>query len=535
MPLPSPRSGESQSDFISRCMGSETMKNEYPGQEQRSAVCYSQWGGQSNNVECHREAYIVANYQLRTESYMGRKHLIAPVVLMVEGVHSGSKGPTLYTAQELMKFPEAWNGRPVPVFHPQGDYGYVSCNDPNIIQQQSVGHLFNVHFDSQERKLRGEIWIDEQQAQRVSPITLSYIREGRQLEVSTGVFTEDDLVTGNWHGEEYHAVARNLRPDHLALLPGEQGACSWQDGCGVRANEEGGDQLSGKLYRRVPPANNSTEEKVHPLQVNEVAEGYRSLLQQIQSKLDGMDTDTRMHFLEEMYDDFIVYRVDGQGGQKLYKREYSVNDNGSVEFGNEPKEVRQKVEYVEITDNSANSKENEGGETMQKDKMIQALIEHKETKYDEADREWLNGLSECQLGKMMPEEQAAPADPPTPKEEPAANQQPSKEEALQVLKESLKDKDQFLTLLPDELREQFEDGLALHQQSKQEIVKTITANSDAFTEQELQGKKIDELRKLAKLVQPKTNWSPANVGGQVPSVHGDEPEPMPLAGVQFKE
>ena len=43
MPLPKPKKGESQSQFVSRCMGNETMKKEYPDQKQRAAICYTQW------------------------------------------------------------------------------------------------------------------------------------------------------------------------------------------------------------------------------------------------------------------------------------------------------------------------------------------------------------------------------------------------------------------------------------------------------------------------------------------------------------
>lgn len=43
MPLPSPNKGESQNDFVSRCMSSDMMKSEFPDQKQRVAVCYSQW------------------------------------------------------------------------------------------------------------------------------------------------------------------------------------------------------------------------------------------------------------------------------------------------------------------------------------------------------------------------------------------------------------------------------------------------------------------------------------------------------------
>jgi len=43
MPIPKPREGEEEQDFISRCMGDNVMVEEYPDQEQRSATCYQQW------------------------------------------------------------------------------------------------------------------------------------------------------------------------------------------------------------------------------------------------------------------------------------------------------------------------------------------------------------------------------------------------------------------------------------------------------------------------------------------------------------
>ena len=43
MPLPKPKDGESQDDFISRCMSNDTMKEDYTDNDQRLAVCFSQW------------------------------------------------------------------------------------------------------------------------------------------------------------------------------------------------------------------------------------------------------------------------------------------------------------------------------------------------------------------------------------------------------------------------------------------------------------------------------------------------------------
>lgn len=50
MPLPTPQPHEDQDSFISRCMGNDTMVDDFPDQEQRAAVCHRQWR------EAHGEA-----------------------------------------------------------------------------------------------------------------------------------------------------------------------------------------------------------------------------------------------------------------------------------------------------------------------------------------------------------------------------------------------------------------------------------------------------------------------------------------------
>ena len=43
MPLPKPSKNQKQSEFISKCMGDNTMNKDFPQQKQRAAVCYSQF------------------------------------------------------------------------------------------------------------------------------------------------------------------------------------------------------------------------------------------------------------------------------------------------------------------------------------------------------------------------------------------------------------------------------------------------------------------------------------------------------------
>jgi len=41
--MPTPNKNETQSDFVSRCMGSSEAQKDFPDKEQRAAFCYSRY------------------------------------------------------------------------------------------------------------------------------------------------------------------------------------------------------------------------------------------------------------------------------------------------------------------------------------------------------------------------------------------------------------------------------------------------------------------------------------------------------------
>jgi len=52
MVLPKPNQGERRDDFISRCMGNSEAKKEFPDNEQRLGVCFSQFrAGRNESVK----------------------------------------------------------------------------------------------------------------------------------------------------------------------------------------------------------------------------------------------------------------------------------------------------------------------------------------------------------------------------------------------------------------------------------------------------------------------------------------------------
>jgi hypothetical protein len=134
--------------------------------------------------------------------------------------------------------PSAWNGVPVTVGHPQArDGSSLPANDPQVLTNWSVGRIFGAVVSN--GVLKAEAWLDIAKAERVYPGLVKRLERGDTMDVSTGYFCTPEQVTGNVNGKTYSEVHRNLRPEHLALLPDEQGACGWEDGCGVRSNIRG--------------------------------------------------------------------------------------------------------------------------------------------------------------------------------------------------------------------------------------------------------------------------------------------------------
>lgn len=235
MPIPKPDKNEDEKKFMSRCMSDKNMM-EYKG-DQRSAICMKSFKANGEDISLqinshmHEAQKVNFSLPIKEEIFDGKKYLVVPVVLMTEGVHNG----IFYSAEELSKYPQAWNGIPVPVQHPNDGGGSVSANSPAILEK-TIGRLFNVNFN--EGKLKGEIWLDIEKTLKLSPDLLTKINSKQQIDVSTGLWGDTILEVGEWNGEAYNQVLINYRPDHLAVLPGAEGACSWKDGCGIRANVE---------------------------------------------------------------------------------------------------------------------------------------------------------------------------------------------------------------------------------------------------------------------------------------------------------
>lgn len=349
-------------------------------------------------------------YQVTEQMHQGKKHLVIPVTMMVEGVHNGSHGPLFHPIEELGKYPGSWDGIPVIIDHPKVDGKNVSANSPDIIDTKVIGRVYNTYVDG--TKLRAEVWVDEEKLRQVSSPTLAEIQAGNMIEVSVGVFTDEIEEAGTWNDEAYDGIATNHRPDHLALLPGGTGACSVEDGCGLRANKKGGSKLKKDEVFKIMKSLSIEGYSIREIVDNSTL-GFKEILDSVRSKLNGMDTNDSYHSLEEVYDDYLVYSVYYRVGEsKMYKQEYNIKD-GLVEMSGDPVEVRRKVEFVNAnttmkrTQSNNNSKKEDNKMSVATGcakcvEKVNALIANADSGFVEADRAWLDTLSIEALEKVTP-------------------------------------------------------------------------------------------------------------------------------------
>jgi hypothetical protein len=332
-----------------------------------------------------------SDYEVKLTTHQEKPYYVVPVVMMVEGVHNGSHGPLLHKIEELGKIPASWNGIPVVIDHPEDTDGTpISANEPEVIDNHSVGKVYNTKVDG--TRLVAEVWLDEEKLNSIAPEILKDITNNKLIEVSVGVFSEEEEEEGEWNGEKYISIAHNYRPDHLAILTEYVGACSCKDGCGIRVNKQNTAKWLGEVrsrgYAVLPIGNNADA-------------GYREKMDAVYAALRTMDTDKSYSYLEEMYETYLIYSKSSESGTKMYRQDYSY-ESGKIELTGSPVEVHRKVEYV-INSININKKEvNMANECAACKVKIDSLIANSKGRWTETDREFLQTLTEAQLDKMVP-------------------------------------------------------------------------------------------------------------------------------------
>ena len=174
---------------------------------------------------------------IRTVSLSGGEYVVFPVVPIREGVLNGH----FVSSREIERSTPGWNGRPLTLGHPkdQDSGDYVTANSPGAWEQYGIGWVFSAGFV--DGRMVAEGWIDKARIAALGRDDLiDGLLTGVHMDVSTGYFCDVVQKDGVFKGDKFNGVQSGIVPDHLALLPNERGACSWDDGCGIPRVNIGG-------------------------------------------------------------------------------------------------------------------------------------------------------------------------------------------------------------------------------------------------------------------------------------------------------
>lgn len=225
-------------------MGDAESVADFPDPDQRAAFCYSVFERareeEANNAQPTEMTQIAVQQlgQMREAELMGRRMRVIPAVMVQQQVLNNNLGATFLPADEIAASVDSWNGMPVVLRHPTRNGQPVSARTEATLNARGLGMVLNAR--AEDGKLKAELYLDVERMQAIpdAAAMLERFERGEVGELSTGFGTRLERTEGVHNGRRYVAVMREVRPDHLALLPDERGACSVADGCGLGVNKE---------------------------------------------------------------------------------------------------------------------------------------------------------------------------------------------------------------------------------------------------------------------------------------------------------
>jgi len=508
---------------------------------------------------------ITANVDTtRVRVLEGQNRVVAPAVMLVEGVHCGvgPDGKTTclrYTSDLLANMPSLWNGMPVVLGHPFNAEGKPgSARTPEFLEGAGVGRLFNADYRFAGKKLVAEAFIDEPRLRALSPLAATAMRNGKPLEVSAGFLFIHDETPGTWNGERYDATVTALMPDHLALLPGDTGACSVRDGCGLNVNKSINDERGGTMEHVTIEFEESQFPWIEKAKMVGLAAirrfislfdvSHEDVRRNLQREVDKLDGGGWAHYVVEVHDAYLIFRAENNmpvgGGVKYYKQGFRNAADGASLTGDR----QEVVKFTEWRPAPQRAAASEGKETDvdKQAERVAALIASDVTTFTDDHKEWLLSMSDCQLSALESVEKIAGEKSKTVA--PVANAE-SPGDVAKVTVASAPDgklaadkpqtAEEYIAEAPTEIRGALKSMQERHDVEHARFVMELVANEKCgFSKDELEAKDVAELEKIANMVrvEKKPDDFSGSGGGQTQvNADGDDGGDLPLPQMSPRE
>jgi len=406
----------------------------------------------------------------------------------------------------------------------------VSACDPVILNNRKVGLMMNTRWE--KGRLRSEAWIDRGRANTVDERIMTAVEAKEMMELSTGIFIDVDDTEGTWRGEEYTGVARNYRPDHLALLPDQIGACSLADGAGLLRNQSADLMAKAKKMMKTAQDNGDEEMRKKAKQMMDEAKAMvtknemsmsninSALCEALRTKfnVDPAVPSTGYLWVMDVYSNFVIYEFQN----KLWRLGYTAADTGVTLSDETPVEVRRVTEYRTVTGAFVGNRNIKSQFNMNKQKIVAILMAHAVTTVAgialaaNMTEEQMKPLTDEALEGALNEALNKPAAPPAPVANAVAPEKEKGEEGTKVV--NLAD---YIAAAPKEIQDVLRNSMTVYDEEKVRLIETITANkNNIFTKEDLSARPLNELRALSRLAGGKVTTT-ANYAGQAPVPAGN--------------
>lgn len=174
----------------------------------------------------------VNHASIRRERRNGRDYIIVPSATLPDNIVMNR---VRYPADEIEKGYASLENTPAPLGHPDIEGQFVSAKDPEGLARGWIGA-----WNRNVRRENGRVFIDKvidvATAMQLEggKAVLSAIEKGEPIHTSTGLYA---IMTATTNDADADFVASELEFDHDAILLGEEGAATPDQGVGMLVNK----------------------------------------------------------------------------------------------------------------------------------------------------------------------------------------------------------------------------------------------------------------------------------------------------------
>ncbi|MEY4075110.1 MAG: hypothetical protein RJA29_2467 [Pseudomonadota bacterium] len=184
---------------------------------------------------------------IRRERRDGRDVIVVPSATLPDGVVMNG---IRYPAEEIANSFASLDGTPAPLGHPMLNGSFVSASDPRGMVRGFVGA-----WNENVRRENGRVFLDKvidvgfASQLEGGKAVLNAIEKGEPIHTSTGLLCNLEACNGDQPDGAKH-VAKNIVFDHDAILLGEDGAATPEQGVGMLVNGQQVEVINSDLDDR---------------------------------------------------------------------------------------------------------------------------------------------------------------------------------------------------------------------------------------------------------------------------------------------